>query len=149
MVWCRQVIGQRPDQGDVSGVVIMVGPHHRDGMRDAGTAPCAHGRKQDHFLLGHVTLQLLRQCCESAGQPDWRIGIVRVDPFDPVRKRYKRRELPPVRVVIARQDVVDQGAGLLRGLGFAVVFHRGVFRRMAARSLCGVKRIGIKNAHIT
>ena len=54
-----------------------------------------------------------------------------MDPLDPVRERHERGEIFPVYLVIPRQDVVDQCAGLLRHVGlrggFGKVFHRGPF----------------------
>lgn len=134
---CSQVVGHGPDQGDGLGMVVMIGPHYRDRMLDTRPAARAHGREQDHFLLGHMALHFLRQGGEGAGQPTRRIGIVRVNPFDPFRKRQERRKLCAVSLMIPGQDVVDQGAGLLRGLGYGEVFHRWFFRWIVARVLRG------------
>jgi len=112
-----QVAGHFADPLDRFGVVVMLGAHHSNRRPDACPPARPHRRKEDHLFLRHMALQLATKSGQGLRQIFRGLLIRRMDPADFFGEVQQTGQFGAVTLVIARQDVIDQGACLGGGFG--------------------------------
>ena len=97
------------DLAQEAGGRVKFVAHGRYGVLDRRMAALPHHREQNLLFLGHVAVQLIPQGQERLSQPDRGFLVVAMHGHDLLGQRDQPVHLDPMGLVVAGENVVDQG----------------------------------------
>ena len=83
--------------------------HHADGLIGVGAAARLEQWKEDGFLLLHVAQQFLLHLLKQRSQAGGHVRMLAVYGFHAARHAHQLRQLDTVNLMVATDDVVNQG----------------------------------------
>ena len=124
----RGVLGQRHQAFQRLAMLQVFIAHDANRMHHERRRPGLDHREQHRFLLGHVLEQFGLHGFEVLGQADGHLRVIAVHGLHTARHADQLGQLFAVHLVVALQDMVDQGTGLRLGGRFVVALELGQFR---------------------